>query len=135
MSSTIEKRQTKEKELMIEALKKTPIVEIACKKAGIGRATYYRWRIEDEGFAKKADEALLEGSQFINDMAESQLLTAIRDNNLSAIIFWLRNHHAIYANKLELTGELKHEYKLTSEEEALIAKALAMVTQKGGEGL
>jgi len=42
MDKTIEKRQSKNKEQLLEILKKTPIVQIACEKAGVGRATYYR---------------------------------------------------------------------------------------------
>ena len=47
MDNTIEKRQSKNKEQLLEILKKTPIVQIACEKAGVGRATYYRWRKDD----------------------------------------------------------------------------------------
>ena len=85
---TIKRRIKKEKELILEQLKRTPIVQVACEKTGIGRSTYYRWKKEDNKFAELADAAILEGSLFVNDMAESQLLSAIRDKNLTAIIFW-----------------------------------------------
>lgn len=127
MHKTITKRQAKEKELLIEQLKKTPIVQIACEKLGIGRATYYRWRKEDHTFAKQATDALLLGASLINDLAESQLITAIKNQNLTAIIFWLKHHHPDYANKVELTGQLKHEYKLNKEQEELIAKAIERI--------
>lgn len=119
----------KNKELLLEQLKKTPIVQVSCEKTGIGRATFYRWKQEDQEFATRADEALAEGTSLVNDVAESQLMSAIRDKNMTAIIFWLRNHHPSYATKVELTGQLKHEYKLSEEEESLIAKALSMVTK------
>lgn len=131
-SETIKKRQDKEKQLLIEQLKKTPIIQIACEKVNISRATYYRWRNEDEDFANQVEEALAEGNLFINDVAESQLLSAIKDQNLSAITFWLKHHHPTYTTKVEVTGQLKHEYQLNEEEEALISKAIAMVTQNGG---
>ena len=130
---TIKNRQEKEKQLLIEQLKKTPIVQVACEKLNLGRATYYRWRNENEEFAKLADEAIVEGNLLINDVAESQLLSAIKDKNISAILFWLKNHHPAYTTKVEVTGQLKHEYQLTEEEEKLIAKALTIVTQNGGE--
>ena len=117
----------KNKEQLLEQLKKTPIVQIACEKTGIGRATYYRWKQEDQDFAAKADSALLEGSALVNDVAESQLMSAIKDKNMTAIIFWLKHHHPSYATRVELTGQFKHEYKLSDEEENLIAKALGMV--------
>jgi len=117
----------KNKEQLIEQLKKTPIVQVSCEKVGIGRATYYRWKQEDQDFATRADEALAEGSALVNDVAESQLMSAIRDKNLTAIIFWLRNHHQNYANKLEVTARLKADNEvLTPEQEALVKRALRL---------
>ena len=130
--TTIEKRISKDKEALLEHLKKVPIIQIACEKAGTGRATYYRWRKDDQEFAQKADEAIQTGSYLINDMAESQLISAIQEKNLTAIIFWLKYHHPAYTTKVEVTGQLKHEYQLSNEEEALITKALAMMNPKGG---
>lgn len=123
----IKDRQTKEKILLIEQLRKTPIVQIACEKIGIGRATYYRWRKDDIEFAEKADDALLAGSLLVNDMAESQLMSAIKDKNLTAIIFWLKHHHPNYATKVEVTAHLKSQNEtLTPEQEALVNKALQL---------
>lgn len=124
--TAIQKRIDKNQELLIEQLKKTPIIQIACEKVGIGRATYYRWRKENEEFAKLADEAIAEGNALVNDMAESQLMAAIRDKNLTAIIFWLKHHHPRYATKVEITGHIKHEEQLTPEQEALVMKALKL---------
>lgn len=124
--TTIQKRVDKNQELLLEQLKKTPIVQVACEKVGVGRATYYRWRKENEEFAKIADEAITEGTNLVNDMAESQLMSAIRDKNLTAIIFWLKHHHTRYATKVEITGHLKHEEQLTPEQEALVMKALKL---------
>lgn len=123
----IQKRMNKSKELLTEQLKKTPIVQIACEKTGIGRATYYRWRKEDEEFTEAADKAINEGSELVNDMAESQLMAAIRDGNLGGIIFWLKHHHPRYATRVEVTAKLKHDDEtLTPEQEALVMKALKL---------
>lgn len=127
--NAITKRQARDKQTLIDQLNKTPIIHVACEKTGIARATYYRWRKEDEKFAAVADEAIHEGERIINDMAESQLISAIRDKNMTAIIFWLKSHHPLYANKVEVTGRIKHEYKLSDEEEVLITKALSMMTR------
>ena len=43
-SNKILKRQKKEKLLLIEQLSKYPVVQVACEKTGVSRATYYRWR-------------------------------------------------------------------------------------------
>lgn len=118
-------RQSAQKDLMIEQLKKTPIVQVACEKTGISRATYYRWYKADKKFAKEADEALSEGSSLVNDMAESQLMAAIRDKNMTAIMFWLKHHHELYA----LTMRIKHTVEddnLTPEQEALVRQALSL---------
>ena len=125
-SVTIGKRIDKNQELLLEQLRKTPVVQVACEKVGVGRATYYRWRKDSEEFAKLADEAIMEGNALVNDMAESQLMAAIRDKNLTAIIFWLKHHHPHYATKVEITGHLKHEEQLTPEQEALVMKALKL---------
>ncbi len=125
--TTIQKRIDKTQELLLEQLKKTPIVQVACEKVGIGRATYYRWRKENEVFAEQADISIAEGSLLVNDMAESQLMAAIRDKNLTAIIFWLKHHHPHYATKVEVTARLKADNEaLTPEQEALVTRALKL---------
>lgn len=113
----------------MEKLKETPVVEVVCRKIGIARATYYRWRISDEKFAKEADLALQAGSALVNDMAESQLLTAIKDQNMTAIIFWLKHHHPTYTTRVEVTAQLKNQNEaLTPEQEALVNKALQLAS-------
>jgi len=125
--TTVQKRIDKNQELLIEQLKKTPIVQVACEKIGVGRATYYRWRQENEEFATLTDESIAEGNSLVNDMAESQLMAAIRDKNMTAIIFWLKHHHASYATKVEVTTRLKADNEtLTPEQEALVTKALKL---------
>lgn len=127
MDNSIEKRQSKNKELLLDQLKKTPVVQIACEKAGVGRATYYRWRKEDADFAQQSDQALQDGSLLVNDMAESQLMSAIKDKNMTAIIFWLKHHHPAYATKVEVTTTSKDkEIYLTDEQKELLNKALEM---------
>lgn len=126
MSDTITKRQNKEKTLLLEQLRKTPIIQIACERIGIGRATYYRWRKNSIKFTSLADQAIIEGQLLINDLAESQLMSAIRDKNLTAIIFWLKHHHPNYATRVEVTAHLKQEEKLTQEQQELVDKALAL---------
>ncbi len=120
-------RQSAQKDLMIQQLKKTPIVQVVCEKTGISRATYYRWHKADAEFAKKVDEALSEGSSLVNDMAESQLMAAIRDKNMTAIIFWLKHHHAIYAPTMQIKHTIEDD-ALTPEQEALVRNALSLAT-------
>ena len=120
-------KKEKFKNSIIERLKQTPIVQIACKKIGISRATYYRWRKQDKEFAKAADLAILAGTLLVNDMAESQLLAAIRDQKLGAIVFWLKYHHKSYATKVEVTARLKEpDDELNPKQKAVIKKALKL---------
>lgn len=129
MTNTITRRQSIQKKDLLEKLKETPVVEVACRKIGIARATYYRWKINDEKFAKESELALEAGSALVNDMAESQLLTAIKDQNMTAIIFWLKHHHQAYATKVEVTANLKNQNEtLTPEQEALVTKALQLAS-------
>jgi hypothetical protein len=113
------------KEKLIEQLRKTPVVEVACKRQGIARATYYRWKKEDPQFAEKAELALQEGSELINDMAESKLISLIQEGNLTGIIFWLKNRHKKYSPKLEVTAKTQ-TIPLTEEQKKLIQKSLMM---------
>ena len=127
MHNKIVKRQQKEQELLIENLKRIPIIEIACQKSGVARATFYRWKQQSASFAKQADEAINEGVTLINDLAESQLLASIKEGNITSIFYWLNHRHKAYLNKVEFTGKLSHDYQLTKEQEELITKALQMV--------
>jgi len=124
----VEVRQSKQKELFIEQLKKTPIIQVVCEKVGITRTTYYRWHKADKKFAEEADMALADGSGLVNDLAESQLMTAIRNGNLTAIIFWLKHHHRTYANRVELSLQQPVSEELTPEQEAIVKKALALAS-------
>lgn len=126
MINTITKRQQKEKELIIENLKRIPIIEVACSKSGVARATYYRWRQQDAEFSKLADESIEEGVRLINDMAESQLLTAIKEGNISAIFYWLNHRHHAYTTRVEITQKNEEMNKLTPKEEVKIKQALLL---------
>lgn len=94
-------KQEKQRERLLELFETMPIVQVACKRIGIGRATYYRWRQEDHTFALAADEALENGKLVVNDMAESQIIQGIKNSNPTLIIFWLKNNHPNYDQRKE----------------------------------
>ena len=116
------------KEELIKKLRSTPIVQIACKQVGVSRATYYRWRKKDQKFLKATDKALAEGISLMNDMAESQLLKAIRENNMTAIIYWLNHRHKAYSNRIEVTAKHEVIHKLTVEQKESVKKALMLAS-------
>lgn len=120
-------RADQQRDLMITQLKKTPVVQIACEKTGVSRTSFYRWRREDPQYAKATDEAILEGVELINDMAESQLLAAIRDGNMSAIAMWLKHNHSRFKARVEIDAHHHHiNHQLSPEQEAIVKEALRL---------
>lgn len=100
---------------------------MACKQADVPRSTYYRWRKDDETFAEGCDEAIEQSASMVNDMAESQLISAIKDKNMTAIIFWLKHHHRAYRTRIELEANIKQEQQeLTPEQAEMVAQALRL---------
>jgi glutaredoxin 2 len=132
--STI-RRNIAEQKVVLEQLRKIPIVQIACERANIGRTTFYRWRKDDPKFKKAAEEAMQDGVDMINDLSESQLIALIKEKNFPAIQLWLRQHHPVYSNRLEVKAKIEAEDPLTPEQEALIKEALGIkdITPKNNE--
>lgn len=121
------RNQDKDKQLLLAQLSKAPIVEAACKHIGLPRSTYYRWRKEDETFAESCDETIEVSIGRINDLAESQLINAIKDQNMSAITFWLKHHHHRYRNRLEVDARIEAvQQELTPDQMELVSKALQL---------
>ena len=119
------RNQQRDKQRFLDKLAKTPIVEVACKQAGLPRTTYYRWRKEDEAFAAACDEAIEHSSDLINDLAESQLIQAIKEKSLPAITFWLRHHSPAYITRIKVDASLKREpEELTPEQAELVERSL-----------
>ena len=122
------KRTAEDKLAVLDQLKKLPIIQAACQKAGISRASFYRWKIDDKEFAKDADDAIAEGVEMINDLSENQLIMAIRDNNLSAVRFWLQNRHKAYANKVEVMERGNVNQELNAEQKKIVEEALRLAS-------
>ena len=75
------------------------IISYACQKAGIARRTYYNWLSKDEAFRNACDEI----NESVIDVVESKLLSKINDEDLTAIIFYLKTKgkHRGYVEKTE----------------------------------
>lgn len=115
----------KQKQLVIEQLAKTPIIQVVAEKVGIHRSTIYRWKASDPEFSEAIEEAIDKSVSLVNDLAESQLISAIRDKNITAIIYWLKHHHKAYETRVRVTGSLKHSVdKLDDAQNDLVMKAL-----------
>ena len=110
------KRERKRiKKQMIELLEKTPIVLSVCSRVNIARSTFYRWKEEDLAFSNAIDEAIENGRSTINDLAVNQLIMNIKNNNMTAIIFWLKHNHRDFDNRPLRNQAVKPEPPLSPE--------------------
>ncbi len=105
---------------------KKPVVEAACIKAGVGRTAFYEWKKKDPKFAKAADLALEFGKDFVSDIAEMQLLNAIKSGDFRALALWLKTHKKEYGNRVEIDGVLNIIEELSPEKKEITRRALAL---------
>jgi len=121
------KKNSKTKELILDQIRKVPIIELACQKAEVSRMTLLRWKKDDPKFAKDIDEAMNMGKSLISDVAEANLINAIKQGNMRGIIFWLTHQKDEYRNKIELSGSLKQvREELSDEEVEILRQALEL---------
>jgi hypothetical protein len=88
-----------EKSKFLQILSEYPLVTVACKKSGIAKATIYRWMKDNPDFKKAVESAQKEGRQFVNDIAESGLISLMKEKNLAAIKYYLNNNDPRYVPK------------------------------------
>ena len=123
------KKNEQLKNQLLEQLRRTPIIEAACQKAGISRQTLYRWKAEDPEFAKQTEKAVSDGRMLVSDLAESQLINAVKDRNFPAITYWLKHHHPLYKTKIQIEGSLQMpQEELTPEQEEIVKEALRLAS-------
>lgn len=120
----------KDKERILGHLRTIPIIEVACKKVNIARATYYRWRNEDTEFLRQSEDALQDGIDMINDMTESQLIVLIKEKKFQAVQFWLRHNHQrfLLKEKEHSLIKTKREVPLSKDQEKVLKEALTLFT-------
>ena len=122
-------KKNKVQKQFLEELTKVPIVQVACEKVGVSRNSIYRWRKEDIDFAKKMDESIDLGVDFVNDMSESQSLTLIKEKSWQAISFWLRKRSPKFKDRVEVTGHIDSpQNELTPEQQAVVTEALSLAS-------
>lgn len=120
-------KKQKQKELLLNHLKTLPIVEIACKKTGVSRATFYRWCDEDESFKTDVDNAKVEGVEYLNDISESQLVSLIKEKKYQAIALWLKNNHTRFMSeeKKNMIRKTQKKAELNQQQKELLKEALS----------
>jgi len=121
-------KKERTKDLLLEQVRKIPIIQVACEKIGIARATVYRWKAEDEQFRTQLEEVLAEGEALINDMGESQLLSLMKEKSWPAISFWLRHRNPKFRERLEVTTNVKTQDALSEEQQAIVQEALRLAS-------
>ena len=90
-------RQIQQKADFIDSYKKSPIIQLVCGLFGIARSTFYRWIKGDPVFYQQYLEAEKEGREILNDAMESYLIKLAKDDNLGAVIFYLKHNHPRYS--------------------------------------
>ncbi len=102
-----EKRRQQLKARFLKTLAQYPIISVACQRSGIPRATLYEWRKNDPAFGERLDEAKLEGRYVINDLAESKLITGIKNGHHPSITLWLTHNHTRYGKNAKLVAKIR----------------------------
>ncbi len=123
---TIKVRQTKLKQAMLEQLRRTPILEVACEKVGINRTTLYRWMKKSSSFSKEVEVATTEGRILVSEIAESQILSLIKNQKMDAIRFWLINNSPRYTDKLHIVSKDTKEEIMTPKQQAIYKRAIEL---------
>ncbi|MEK7144417.1 MAG: phBC6A51 family helix-turn-helix protein [Patescibacteria group bacterium] len=108
--ATLSVKTAEQKLAVLEHLTKCCIVQLACERVGVGRSTYYKWLSEDKEFKGLANKAINTGREYLNDIAISGLLKKIQEGHLTALIFWLKNNHVWFAERI------RHEYHLVDND-------------------
>lgn len=100
------KQQESKKKQFLESLPKTFTISAASHAIGIDRKTFYRWAEVDPDFKQQVYETLQEGRKFVTDMATVQVITHIKNGNLTASMYWLNNKDPNISDKaMQMTDE------------------------------
>jgi len=100
------KTQTKKK-LFLEEFENTLCnISETCKKVGINRGTYYNWINKDAIFKEK----VIDLQDSVLDFVESQLYKRIENEDLTAIIFYLKTKgkHRGYREKFDISSNINN---------------------------
>lgn len=90
--------------------------------------TFYRWLKTDKAFKKQVEEITACSRDVFNDVAESQIISAMKNGNIGASKFFLTHNHPIY-KKQSRKDEEEEQVELTLEEMKLV-KELAKIVRK-----
>lgn len=88
MGKPLKKTEREEKKkLFIDAMEDSwGMIATSCKRAGISKETLSNWRKADPEFNKQIDDI----KERQKDFVQGQLMTAIRNGNVAATMFFLK---------------------------------------------
>lgn len=121
---TLAKKTVDSKAMVLAELAQYPVVTNACKRASVGRATYYKWIEEDKMFAHAVNSALMDGKRYVADMAKSHLLKLVANGDKTAIIFLLKNYDSDFTDKVRYQYDHRHTFQLDKTDKAILRKAI-----------
>ena len=117
---------------IIALLQENPIVQVACFKAGIARATFYRWQQDDKDFKAMCNKSKIIGLSIVNDAIESVVIKKAREGDMKAAFYWLNNNHPKYRGNYQGYNDKKFMLQREAEEELKKQRA---ITEEKTEGL
>lgn len=109
-SNTIKKRIAEQQGVFLEFYAKYQgIVTAACKAININPSTFYDWLKKYSSFRKKIERIKQEQVGYVED----KLIQAIADNNITAVIFYLKSKHPDYKPRQEISFNDKEKIDKT----------------------
>jgi hypothetical protein len=111
---------------IIEILEDTPLVSYACKKAGISRATYYRWMNDDLKFAEQVERAITMGRESSVEIGEAVIIKKMREGDLGATKYFL----SFNSNRYTPRRPLPAPPSLAEEERRLLIRAMDILLSR-----
>lgn len=115
-------KKNKVREKFLEELERTPIIIIACEKVGVTRNSVYRWMKEDPEFLHQVNESLEAGTGLVNDIAESNVLTGIKNKSEGYTKYWLSHRHSKFKRPFIYRDDNKDILERNNRMEALKAE-------------
>lgn len=125
-TTTNERKAQSKAEFLTTLEQSAGLVATACRKAGINRSTYYKWRKDDDEFAQAADDI----KELQKDAVEALILKKLKDGDTAMLIFYAKTQMKDrgYVERNEIVGKdgrdlVKREIdltKLTSEQRAVL---------------
>lgn len=88
-----------EREAFLKALQEVPFISRACRKAGIARATVYRWMEEDLEFRIAVKKQIQKGHDLLGEAAYAVVQEKIKERNFAAARFFLLHFRSLYGVK------------------------------------